>query len=207
MNTTKTYTEGTVGQQQLTPSPSQLNLPTTSQPNQDDKRDADAKNQTNISEKNKESTIQSVIPPAPPVDNASNVKKEVEPEETKIGADTGQIEDLNPNRSTSRNRHKSRNKLKRRLETNYDRISITVPQPNKASKSRKNIGSTRRLWTKDEDEAITHLVKHYGIRKWTLISKKLQDKYNIYGRSGKQCRERYIAAITLIDGTTTLILR
>ncbi len=50
---------------------------------------------------------------------------------------------------------------------------------------------TRRLWTKEEDEAITTLVQHYGIRKWTLISKKLQDKYHIRGRSGKQCRERY----------------
>jgi len=49
---------------------------------------------------------------------------------------------------------------------------------------------TRRLWTKEEDEAITYLVRHYGIRKWTLISKKLQDKYHIRGRSGKQCRER-----------------
>ena len=49
----------------------------------------------------------------------------------------------------------------------------------------------RRLWTREEDEAITSLVKHYGVRKWTLISRKLQEKYHIYGRYGKQCRERY----------------
>lgn len=49
----------------------------------------------------------------------------------------------------------------------------------------------RRLWTTEEDKAISSLVRHYGIRRWTLISRKLQDKYHIYGRSGKQCRERF----------------
>lgn len=49
---------------------------------------------------------------------------------------------------------------------------------------------TRRLWGDDEDKAITKLVKKYGIKKWTLISRKLQEEYQIYGRSGKQCRER-----------------
>lgn len=50
--------------------------------------------------------------------------------------------------------------------------------------------SVRRLWTQEEDDTITRLVKEYGIRKWTLISKKLK-QYGIYGRSGKQCRERW----------------
>lgn len=50
----------------------------------------------------------------------------------------------------------------------------------------------RRLWTTEEDKAISSLVEHHGIRKWTLISRKLQDKYHIYGRSGKQCRERLV---------------
>ncbi len=49
---------------------------------------------------------------------------------------------------------------------------------------------TRRLWTEEEDDAITTLVEEHGIRKWTLISKKLHDQYHICGRSGKQCRER-----------------
>lgn len=48
----------------------------------------------------------------------------------------------------------------------------------------------RRLWTEKEDEAIITLVKRYGICKWTLIARKLQEKYKITGRSGKQCRER-----------------
>jgi hypothetical protein len=50
--------------------------------------------------------------------------------------------------------------------------------------------SIRRLWTQEEDDTITRLVREYGIRKWTLISKKLK-QYGIHGRSGKQCRERW----------------
>lgn len=50
---------------------------------------------------------------------------------------------------------------------------------------------TRRLWTDREDEAIVNLTERYGVKKWTLIAKKLQDEYQIHGRSGKQCRERY----------------
>ncbi len=60
----------------------------------------------------------------------------------------------------------------------------------KAKEKRKYGSFTRRLWSDAEDEAIIKLVKKYGIRKWTLISRKLQEEYEIYGRSGKQCRER-----------------
>lgn len=55
---------------------------------------------------------------------------------------------------------------------------------------RKIEASKRRLWEASEDKAIIQLVKKYGIKKWTYISHKLQEKYKIYGRSGKQCRER-----------------
>lgn len=58
----------------------------------------------------------------------------------------------------------------------------------------------RRLWTIEEDQAITSLVEQHGIRKWTLISKKLQEKFHIYGRSGKQCRERLVSILP-VDGT------
>jgi hypothetical protein len=65
------------------------------------------------------------------------------------------------------------------------------PNPKKRGKKKQKFGSfTRRLWNDVEDEAIIELVSKYGIRKWTLISKKLQEEYHIYGRSGKQCRER-----------------
>lgn len=60
----------------------------------------------------------------------------------------------------------------------------------KAKEKRKLKTFTRRLWGDDEDRAIAKLVKKYGIKKWTLISRKLQEEHQIYGRSGKQCRER-----------------
>ena len=62
---------------------------------------------------------------------------------------------------------------------------------NEESSSMKKEGVfTRRLWSSDEDKAILKLVKKYGTKRWTLISKKLQDVYKMHGRSGKQCRER-----------------
>ena len=48
-------------------------------------------------------------------------------------------------------------------------------------------------WSKNkkEDKSIAILIAKYGLRKWTLVAKKLEDEYNIIGRSGKQCRERW----------------
>ena len=66
---------------------------------------------------------------------------------------------------------------------------------------------TRRLWTEEEDDAITSLVEEHGIRKWTLISKRLHDQYHICGRSGKQCRERHERCLTSVGGTTISIHR
>jgi len=43
----------------------------------------------------------------------------------------------------------------------------------------------RRAWTKKEDEAILELVSKYGVRKWTIVSSKMQDYYSLKGRSGK----------------------
>nr|CAB3264097.1 myb-related protein B-like [Phallusia mammillata] len=40
-------------------------------------------------------------------------------------------------------------------------------------------------WTKEEDDLVVELVKKYGPKKWSLISKHLK------GRIGKQCRERW----------------
>jgi len=61
----------------------------------------------------------------------------------------------------------------------------------KHKKKIKSASFTRRLWTGSEDEAIKSLVDEYGTKKWTLISHKLQEKFKIGGRSGKQCRERW----------------
>ncbi|KAJ6754263.1 MYB DOMAIN PROTEIN 100-RELATED [Salix purpurea] len=40
-------------------------------------------------------------------------------------------------------------------------------------------------WSPQEDRLLVHLVKQYGIKKWSLIAKMLE------GRVGKQCRERW----------------
>ena len=42
-----------------------------------------------------------------------------------------------------------------------------------------------------EDKAIKELISNYGVKKWTLVAKKLAEDFKIKGRSGKQCRERW----------------
>ena len=49
----------------------------------------------------------------------------------------------------------------------------------------------RRHWGQEEDEAIKSLVLLHGTKSWTLIADLLQSEYSIFGRSGKQCRERW----------------
>eukprot|EP00826_Nyctotherus_ovalis_P011337 TRINITY_DN12956_c0_g1_i3.p3 TRINITY_DN12956_c0_g1~~TRINITY_DN12956_c0_g1_i3.p3 ORF type:complete len:142 (+),score=22.15 TRINITY_DN12956_c0_g1_i3:180-605(+) len=66
-----------------------------------------------------------------------------------------------------------------------------IEKPDKKRRRGKNKKTfTRRLWDKAEDEAIIRLVRRHGTRKWALISRKLKEKYHLYERSGKQCRER-----------------
>lgn len=43
-----------------------------------------------------------------------------------------------------------------------------------------------------EDMAIEKLVQEFGIKKWTVISQKMEEIYHLTGRSGKQCRERCV---------------
>ena len=43
----------------------------------------------------------------------------------------------------------------------------------------------RRSWSKNEDDAIIDLVEKYGIKKWTIVAKKMEDVYHLSGRSGK----------------------
>jgi hypothetical protein len=49
--------------------------------------------------------------------------------------------------------------------------------------------SVKGCWTKEEDEALRHLVSVFGAGKWTNIAMKLP------GRTGKQCRERYVPVL------------
>lgn len=61
----------------------------------------------------------------------------------------------------------------------------------KLIKGRKVKNNKRRPWSAEEDEAIRHLVYENGTKHWTVISEKLKCIYNISGRTGKQCRERW----------------
>lgn len=51
--------------------------------------------------------------------------------------------------------------------------------------------TSRRVWTKEEDEAIRALVERHGKRSWAVVEEQLATQYSIFGRSGKQCRERW----------------
>uniref|UniRef100_A0A7S2SND5 Uncharacterized protein n=1 Tax=Mucochytrium quahogii TaxID=96639 RepID=A0A7S2SND5_9STRA len=57
-----------------------------------------------------------------------------------------------------------------------------------AAKSRQ---CDRRVWSNEEDEAIRTLVGEQGTKKWSWIATELRQRYNIDGRTGKQCRERW----------------
>jgi len=85
----------------------------------------------------------------------------------------------------------SPNDEKKNVSDESNKLDPTKPK-RKAKEKRKSRAFTRRLWGDEEDKAITMLVKKHGTKKWTLISRQLQEEYKIYGRSGKQCRERYI---------------
>ena len=50
---------------------------------------------------------------------------------------------------------------------------------------------SRRVWTTEEDSAIRTLVKTHGMRSWAIIEEYLASEFSIFGRSGKQCRERW----------------
>lgn len=53
---------------------------------------------------------------------------------------------------------------------------------------RKNFNKNNKI---KEDQAIIELVRKYGIRKWTIVSQKMEELFMMKGRSGKQCRERF----------------
>jgi hypothetical protein len=49
----------------------------------------------------------------------------------------------------------------------------------------------RRVWSQEEDDAIRALVTKYGTKTWSVIAEQIIKEYNIEGRTGKQCRERW----------------
>ena len=56
---------------------------------------------------------------------------------------------------------------------------------------KESIGKRRRPWTVKEDAAIKGLVGDNGVKQWTVIAESLCKLFNITGRTGKQCRERW----------------
>lgn len=60
----------------------------------------------------------------------------------------------------------------------------------KKEKSKRQQKYSRRMWTDEEDRAISILVNAHGVRRWAHVAKELGRVFNISGRSGKQCRER-----------------
>ena len=54
----------------------------------------------------------------------------------------------------------------------------------------KKVGK-RRAWTPEEDEAIMQIVSKHDRKNWGMIAELLRTEYNIDGRTGKQCRERW----------------
>ena len=53
------------------------------------------------------------------------------------------------------------------------------------------VDQKRKPWNNSEDDAIRKLVLSNGTQQWASIAKLLETKFNIKGRSGKQCRERW----------------
>ena len=51
--------------------------------------------------------------------------------------------------------------------------------------------SCRKIWSSKEDDAIKELVARFGIKSWSIISEHMWKEYQIPGRTGKQCRERW----------------
>lgn len=64
-------------------------------------------------------------------------------------------------------------------------------RPPKKSKPLNSSFLKRRPWTPYEDQAIRELVQQNDKQQWANIAARLSFEFNINGRSGKQCRERW----------------
>ena len=49
----------------------------------------------------------------------------------------------------------------------------------------------RKIWTPKEDEVLLEIIQIRKIKKWGTIARCMETEYSMYGRTGKQCRERY----------------
>jgi len=85
------------------------------------------------------------------------------------------------------------NQAEENKDPNIEEESLSETEKKvKVSESKgKKTTFTRRHWTRAEDEAISELINKHGMKKWSLIAKKLREDFEVSGRSGKQCRERW----------------
>ena len=63
---------------------------------------------------------------------------------------------------------------------------FVVPTKEHAPRISNNYHTPKMKWSKEEDELLTQVVKQYGTKKWTIVAA------HVPGRTGKQCRERWI---------------
>ena len=49
----------------------------------------------------------------------------------------------------------------------------------------------RKAWTKEEDAVLINIMQEKRIKKWSDISKTMETDFKMFGRTGKQCRERW----------------
>ena len=53
------------------------------------------------------------------------------------------------------------------------------------------IPSKRKHWSEEEDNALKVILRSHSSSRWTEISQMMQLQFSLYGRTGKQCRERW----------------
>jgi hypothetical protein len=46
----------------------------------------------------------------------------------------------------------------------------------------------RKVWNEEEDRILRYLKVEKGEKKWSAIARKMEEDFNIKGRTGKQCR-------------------
>lgn len=49
----------------------------------------------------------------------------------------------------------------------------------------------RKVWTEEEDKVLKLLKEERGEHKWARIARVMEQEFGLFGRTGKQCRERY----------------
>lgn len=80
---------------------------------------------------------------------------------------------------------------KKHLHSNSNfESSLYFPEMQAASSTPSGLLPPKTLWTKEEDQLLTTVVNQFGAKKWNQLAQ------FIPGRTGKQCRERWMAHIS-----------